>query len=579
MSEPTLHSFLERVGASPRGLRFIDQLENDIFYSYEDIFRRAARTAGGLTRLGVRRGDRVAIILPTSIYFFDAFYGATLAGAVPVPLYPPVRLGRLDEYHIRTAGMLRACGVRLLLTDKRIGRLLGRTIQQASPELGAVAVNEIPDGTGRRAVSSPDDLALIQFSSGTQQSPKPVGLTHRQIVANVEAIRSAILAVHPEDAGLTHVGASWLPLYHDMGLVGSVLTALIHPSDLVLMPPELFVSRPSIWLRMISKFSATVTVAPNFAYSLCADRIEDEELAGVDLSSLRVALNGAEPVTPSALVRFVERFRAFGLREEALTPVYGLAEATLAVTFSDLLKPFNCVSFDRDRLVEDKGAEPAANGFKLVGVGKALPVYSIRIVDDDASRLPNGRIGRVLVHGPSIMEGYYGRSGPTSGVMDGKWLDTGDTGFIHEGELFLYGRRKDLIILRGRNYAPVDIEQSLEGIKGLRRGCWAAVGVVPESGEGEELFVFVERDRQGDPDQDRELARAVSGRVTESMGLLPEKVLVLEPGTLPRTSSGKIRRQETRRRYQNGTLNPPGPVNVFVMAGEVIRSKLASLRR
>ncbi len=576
MPEPTLGALLERARGFPRGIRFIDRAEREIFFSYEEIFQRAARIAGGLEQLGVRPGDRVAIILPTSIDFFDAFYGATLAGAVPVPLYPPIRLGRLDEYHQRTARMLRESEARLLLTDKRIRRILGRTLRQTSPKLGALPVEDVPRKFTDRVLSSPDDPALIQFSSGTHESPKPVCLTHKQIIANIDAIRGTILEAYPEGADLTHVGVSWLPLYHDMGLVGSVLTALAHPSDQVLMPPEVFVARPSIWLRTVSRFNATVTAAPNFAYSLCAERIADDEMTGMDLSSLRVAFNGAEPVTPSALVRFVERFRAYGLREEALTPVYGLAEAALAVTFSDLSEPFNAVGFDRARLAQERIAETATGGLQLVSVGTALPGYQIRIADEDGNVLPDGRVGHVLTRGPSIMEGYHGRADLTAEVLKGEWLDTGDSGFIHTGELFLYGRRKDLVILRGRNYAPDDIEQSLEGIPGLRRGCWVAAGLATDD-EEEALFVFVERDQRRDPDRDLELVRAIGGRIVESSGLKPSQVLVFEPGTLPRTSSGKIRRGETRRRFLDGTLCPPKPVSLLLLAGEMIRSKLASI--
>jgi acyl-CoA synthetase (AMP-forming)/AMP-acid ligase II len=361
-----------------------------------------------------------------------------------------------------------------------------------------------------------------------------------------------------------------------MGLVGSVLTALAHPSDQVLISPEVFVSRPSLWLRTISRFKATVTAAPNFAYSLCADRIGDEELKDVDLSSLRVAFNGAEPVTPSALTRFVERFRTFGLREEALTPVYGLAEAALAVSFSEISKSFKAVSFDRGRLTKENIAVNSADGLNLVSVGHALPGYSIRIADEDGTPFPEDRVGRILVRGPSIMDGYHGRPELTAEVREGEWLDTGDTGFIHDGELFLYGRRKDLIIIRGRNYAPDDIEQSLEGLEGLRRGCWAAAGIVTNEDEGESLAVFVERDRARDSDGDAELARDVGGRVLERLGIKPARVLVLEPGTLPRTSSGKIRRSETKRRYLEGTLRPSKPVSLLSLAGEMIRSGLAS---
>ena len=472
--------------------------------------------------------------------------------------------------------MLKESEACLLLTDKRIRRILGRTLRQTSLKLGALAVEDVPQRYLDRLASLPDDPALIQFSSGTHESPKPVCLTHRQIIANIDAIRGTILEAYPEGGDLTHVGVSWLPLYHDMGLVGSVLTALAHPSDQVLMPPEVFVARPSIWLRTVSRFNATVTAAPNFAYSLCAERIADDEMAGVDLSSLRVAFNGAEPVTPSALVRFVKRFRAYGLREEALTPVYGLAEAALAVTFSDLSEPFNAVGFDRARLAKERIAETATGGLQLVSVGRALPGYRIRIADEAGKDLPDGRVGRVLARGPSIMEGYHGRADLTAEVLKGEWLDTGDSGFIHTGELFLYGRRKDLVILRGRNYAPDDIEQSLEGIPGLRRGCWVATGVATND-EEEALFVFVERDQRRDPDRDLELVRDIGGRIVESSGLKPSQVLVLEPGTLPRTSSGKIRRGETRRRFLDGTLSPPRSVSLLLLAVEMIRSKLASM--
>jgi acyl-CoA synthetase (AMP-forming)/AMP-acid ligase II len=472
--------------------------------------------------------------------------------------------------------MLKQSGASLLLTNKRVGRLLGRTLQKAPPlKLGAMSMENVPQDFAEDRSSAPDDLALIQFSSGTHESPKPVPLTHRQIIANIDAIRGSILDAYPEGHGFTHVAASWLPLYHDMGLLGSLLTALAHPSELVLMPPEVFVSRPAIWLRTISRFKATVTAAPNFAYSFCAERIKDEEMAGVDLSSLRVAFNGAEPVTPSALTSFVKRFERFGLRTEALTPVYGLAEAALAVTFSDLSKPFDSRSFERHRMVTEDRAVSTTEGIKIVSVGKPLPGYDIRIVDDDGLQLPEDRIGRVLVRGPSVMEGYHDQPERTAEVIEGDWLDTGDTGFIHMGELFLYGRRKDLIVIRGRNYAPNDIEQSLEGIPGLRRGCWVAAGLVPDEGDGEELFVFAEREKKHDRAGDAELVNAVRSRILERSGLAPGNVLLLEAGTLPRTSSGKIRRFETRKRFVEGRLEPPKAAGFLLIAGEMARSKIA----
>lgn len=575
--EPTLNLALERAARSRRGVTFIDRSESEYFVSYEEIYERARQAAFGLTRLGVRGTDRVGIVLPTSIEFFDAFYGALLAGAVPVPLYPPVRLGRLDEYHARTARMLRACGARLLLTNRRAGSLLGRTVRKASLALGARWMSTLPRGKAVPAAPSQDELALIQFSSGTQLAPKPVRLTHRQILANIKAIRNRILEAYPEGPGLTHVGISWLPLYHDMGLIGAVLTALAHPSDLVLIPPELFVARPALWLQAISKHRATVSAAPNFGYSLCVERIRDEELKGVDLSSWRLALNGAEPVTPSVLERFIERFRPFGLREEALTPVYGLAEAALAVTFCDPSKRFRSVGFDRHRLGEGV-AEVRADGQQLVSVGRPLAGYAVRIVDEARRPLPDGRLGGVLVRGPSIMDGYHALEHETAAIVSDGWLDTGDTGFFHEGELFLYGRNNDLIILHGRNHSPDDIEQALAGIRGVRQGCWAALGIVREGGVGEELVVLVERSRKGRPTDERELRRTVSERILESTGLAPAEVLVCEPGTLPRTSSGKIRRQEAKRRYLGATLAPPRRAGSFRLAVEAATSILEMRR-
>ena len=509
--------------------------------------------------------------------FFDAFFGCVLAGFVPVPLYPPVRLGRLDEYHQRTAAMLRASGARLVLTDRRIRRLLGRSIERAAPDLGCEAVEALAPREPRLQPIAPDAVAFVQFSSGTTVEPKPVLLTHRQVLANVAVIRDAILDAWPEGPELTHVGVSWLPLYHDMGLIGAVLVALSRPGELVLIPPELFVARPAVWLRAISRYGATTSAAPNFAYALCADRIRDEELGGVDLSSWRIALNGAEPVTPGVLQRFVERFARCGLRPEALTPVYGLAEASLAVTFSELRAPFRHRVFDRSALVRDGLARSASEGQPLVSLGRPLPGFALRIVDADGDELAPGRLGRVLVRGPSLMQGYLGMPEATAAALEDGWLDTGDTGFLHDGELYLYGRAKDLLVLRGRNHAPQDVEHAIDGVPGVRTGCSAAVGLLAESGEGEELVVFVERLR-GDAGDDRALAECVRRRVLERTGLAPGQVHVLAAGTLPRTSSGKIRRAETCRAFLAGELTAPQRVTALRLVREMLRSRLAFAR-
>jgi len=574
----TLGLLLERAAASSRGVRFLDGAERESFFSYAALFERATGVAGGLSAMGIGPGDRVGIILPTAPDFYDAFFGALAAGAIPAPLYPPVRLGRLQEYHQRTASQLRACQARVVITNPGIRRILGRTLEQAAVSLGCLSLPDLPRLPPPPHSPSFDDAALIQFSSGTTADPKPVRLTHRQILANVEAISRTILDAFPEGPDLTHSGVSWLPLYHDMGLIGCLVVALAHPSDLTLIPPEIFAARPALWLRAISRYRATVSAAPNFAYGYCADRIREEELSGVDLSSWRLALNGAEPVTPRVLSSFIERFRAYGFREEALTPVYGLAEATLAVTFSDPRRAFVSVAFERERLTREGVARPAEGGLPLVSVGKPLPGYEVRLVGDGGTLAPPGQVGRVFVRGPSLMEAYHERPQATRAVMKDGWLDTGDRGFFFQENLFLYGREKDLIILRGRNYAPQDVEQALEGLPGLRTGCAAAVGVVPEEdgGEaGEILVILVERARGRAATGDGELVGAIRERVNERLGLVAERVLILEPGTLPRTSSGKLRRNEARRLYLEGVLTPPASVTRIRLAVEAIRSTLA----
>ncbi|HEY3450648.1 MAG TPA: fatty acyl-AMP ligase [Myxococcales bacterium] len=577
---PTLAAALRRAERFPTVVRFLDRNEQETTLSYAEIAERARRAASGLAQLGVRPGERVALILPTGPEFYDGFFGAVLCGAVPVPVYPPFRLGRLEEYHRRTAEMIRSVDARLVLTNARVRRVLGPTILAARPPLGCCDVDRLPAAVGAPPVAvGEDDLAFIQFSSGTTVEPKPIALTHRQVMANVRAILGAILEAHPETPQLRHAGVCWLPLYHDMGLVGCVFVALCFPGELTLLPPEEFLAKPALWLRAISRYRATISPAPNFAYGLTVDRVTAADLEGVDLSSWRVALNGAEPVTPTVLERFAERFRPHGLRAEALTPVYGLGEATLAVTFSDLRSPFRAANFDRRALAEEGVARRASVGHPLVSLGRPLPGYALRVVDEAGVEVrEEGRVGRVQVQGPSVFREYLGQPEATAQVLRDGWLDTGDLGFLLDGELYLHGRSKDMVILRGRKHAPQEIEQALDDCPGARRGCVAAVGVLAASGEGEELVVLVERGHGARPEDDGDLAARASRQISERTGLVPAGVRVLEPGTLPRTSSGKIRRAEARRLLLLGALQPPRPVTALRLLGQLIRSRWSFAR-
>jgi acyl-CoA synthetase (AMP-forming)/AMP-acid ligase II len=539
---PTLQRALANAARGGLGLTFCDAQERETQLPYFELRERAARTAGALRELGVRKGDRVAILLPTGVSFMDAFFGALLSGAVPVPLYPPVRLGRLEEFHDRTARMLQAAGARVVLSDDRISRLLGVAVARARPELG---LHKLPLlGAELEEPGAPDELALIQFSSGTTVDPKPVALTHSNVLHNVAAIESFI---PPDEA---QAGVSWLPLYHDMGLIGCLLLAVHRPGPLTLLGPEVFLSRPALWLRAIARRKATISVAPNFAYGLCLRRIKDDELRGLDLSSWRLALNGAEPVAPEVLRRFGERFAPYGFDPGALMPVYGLSEASLAVTFT------------QPRAIAAGVRTVAAGARELPSVGKPLPGMEVRVED-----------GRILVRGPSVMRGYFGNDAATAAVLRDGWLDTGDLGFVDGGELFVSGRAKDVIVLRGANHSPQEFEEALDGLAGVRPGCAAAVPV--QTPDGEELALLVERDATT-PDG---LDVLVSARVVERTGIKPHAVHLLEPGTLPRTSSGKLRRGEAALQLAAGTLRPPAKVTILGMAKEMARSVLASVRK
>jgi len=579
MLASTLPACLADAARTAAGITFVGRGGEEDRRSYATLATEAGRVTAGLRALGLAAGDRVALVLPTGPDMVAAFFGVAAAGAVPVPLYPPVRLGRLDEYQDSTARMLQRSGARLVVADRRLGDLLAPALTRARPDLGLRSVAELA-ALGRAGANEasvdPDALALVQFSSGSTVEPKPVALTHRQILANVSAVHQAILAAHPEHDGLTHRCVSWLPLYHDMGLIGCLLASVAHRADLVLLPPELFVARPVTWLRAISRHRGTITAAPNFAFALCLERVTDAELGELDLASLRVALCGAEPVVPEVLERFAERFARRGLRPEALTPVYGLSEAALAVTFSALTAPVEAPSFDAEALAERGRAVERPGGRRLVSLGRPLAGYQLRVVDEHARECPDGVVGRVCVAGPSLMRGYLGDDHATARALTGGWLDTGDTGFLRDGELFLYGRAKDLLVLRGRKYAPQLVEEAAQQVAGVRKGCVVAAStLLPGRDHGESLMVLVERVRGG-REPANELAATVRRHVLEETGLAAQVVEVLAPGSLPRTSSGKLRRHEALRRWLGGTLRPPHRFLRLRLVVAVARARLSA---
>jgi acyl-CoA synthetase (AMP-forming)/AMP-acid ligase II len=569
---PTVSAQLAATARSEsEGLVFVDSAEREVSLPWADVYRRARHTAAGLARLGVREGDRVALLLPTSPGFMDAFFGALLAGAVPVPLYPPVRLGRMEEYHRATARMLQVTGASVVLTDSRVRLLLGPSVEKARPRLGCLTVDEVARVEEAHEVAvRPEALGLIQFSSGSTVDPKPVALTHGALMAQVAALEVAM----PLPPGAPRVGVSWLPLYHDMGLIGCLLSALHYPGKLVLIPPEVFLARPALWLRALSRHRGYISPAPNFAYGLCLKRVKDSELEGADLSSWRHALNGAEPVSADTLRRFAQRFERWGFSARALRPVYGLSEASLAVTFPPEGRGPRALGVDPAVLAREARVEEGPR--ELVSVGAPVAGFEVEVRDALGTVLPERRVGRVYARGPSLMSGYFGDAEATARALsaDG-WLDTGDLGFLADGELYLTGRAKDVVIIRGANHAPQAFEEPLQAVEGVRTGCAVALGFTPEDGADEALLILAER---AGPDAGAEVEERIRAAVVEATGVRPHTVRLLEPGTLPRTSSGKLRRAEALRRYLAGELTAPKKVGVVGMAVEMAKSALAMAR-
>ena len=562
----TLIKLLSKAHKPNAGFVFVDREEKETSFSFAQVYERTQKSAANLIHLGIKKGDRIAIFLPTSIEFMDVFLGAQYIGAIPVPLYPPMRLGKLDEFFARTAAMLHSVQANIIITNAQIKRILGQLVAKYTPPKGVVLASSlqaqpknIPSDN-----SEPDDICLIQFSSGTTQNPKPVALTHRQTLANVEAI----LRSFPPDLS-THTGCSWLPLYHDMGLIGCVFPAIAFPGKLVLIPPEIFLTKPKLWLRAIARHKAFISPAPNFAYSLCTQRIKDEDLRDVDLSCWKMALNGAEPVAPNHLRQFIARFSSFGFPSHALTPVYGLAEASLAVTFSDPNTQFTAHRFDRDQLSEGNAVESQKeHSIELASVGRPLEGFFVDIRNPQGESLPSGSVGNIWIKGPSLTSGYWGNL--PSPLVHG-WLHTGDIGFLYQEELYISGRNKDVLVIRGQNHSPYDIEQALDAVDGVRTGCAVAVSNITENGE--ELLVFVEY-RSLSPN----LAENCQQAIVEQTGIRPDAVILLEGGTLPRTSSGKLRRQETLQLFLRSKLIPPKKVNTFLIAGALTKSILGYLK-
>jgi 1-acyl-sn-glycerol-3-phosphate acyltransferase len=524
--------------------------------TYGSLWDDAVSVATALTGRGVERDDTVALMLRTEAPFFSTFFGVLLAGAVPVPIYPPFRADRIEEYAHRQSGILRNAGARILVTfaeAERVASLLRGTV----PGLREVVSVDQLDGAapGRQAVpSSADGPALIQYTSGSTGDPKGVLLTHGNILANIRAIGEAI-DIRRDDAAV-----SWLPLYHDMGLIGAWLGALYFGVPAAILSPLAFLARPSRWLWTIHAHRGTISPAPNFAFDLCTRKIPDEELQGLDLSCWRLALNGSEAVSAETIEAFSRRFAEYGFRAAAMTPVYGLAEASVGLTMSPLDRPPRVDALSRDTFEHAREIHPAPQGdvhpLRFVSCGHPLRGHEVRVADSTGRALGERVEGHILFRGPSVTSGYFRNPAATKAARVGDWFDSGDLGYWADRELFITGRRKDMIKRAGRNIAPQDAEEIVGAIEGVRKGCVAVFGA-HDPAAGTERLVIVAETRIVDTPHRERLRREIVGRVTDALGVPPDDVVVAPPGAVLKTSSGKIRRGATRDVYRRGEILKP----------------------
>jgi len=577
-----------------------DAGERSFTVTFSDLYAAGNRCASELARRGVPAGGRVALMLPTSRAFFVSYAGILLAGAIPVPIYPPFRADRIEEYAARQSAILNNAEVCLLLTFRRaeaVANLLRPRVRSLSGVVDAEKLIEAADKapppspgvsplhvTGSRARQG-NDLALLQYTSGSTGDPKGVMLTHANLLANIRAIGEAV-QLGPDD-----VGVSWLPLYHDMGLIGAWLSLLYFGTPLVVMSPLAFLTRPERWLQAFDKHRGTITAAPNFAYELCVRKIADKDIKGVDLSSWRAALNGAEPVNPETLERFAERFASYGFRREAQLPVYGLAEAALAVTVPPLNRGPLVDRVERETFTSQGRAMPAARedqtAIAFVSSGKALPRHEVRIVDERGDEVSDRTEGFLWFRGPSATSGYYRNPkateallprGPATHPGEFAWVDSGDRAYRADGEIYVTGRVKDIIIKGGRNLYPHEVEELAARVDGIRKGCIVAFGLTDEA-TGTEKLVVVAETRERDAARRASLASAVTDLVSRGLGLPPDRVELIPPGSIPKTSSGKLRREETRQLYLAGTLSASRAPAWLQIARLGTGSALRNLRR
>jgi len=519
--------------------------------SYAAVRRGAAGYASRIAAHGLQPGQTVAIMLPTGRDYLFSFFGILMAGGIPVPLYPPARPAQIEEHLRRHVGILGNCRAAMLITVPE-AKTLALLLRSQVESLRQVLMPEDIVGGDSGFISlpaGPGDIAFLQYTSGSTGNPKGVALTHANLVNNIRGMGEAV------QASSNDVFVSWLPLYHDMGLIGAWFAALYLGFPTVLMSPLAFLSHPSRWLWAIHRHRGTLSGGPNFSYELCLKRVEDAQLEGLDLSCWRYAFNGAEPVSPDTLFAFEQRFARYGLCANALQPVYGLAEASVGLAFPAPGAHYRIDRIERAAFQNEGEARqaPAEDGsaLQVPCCGRVIADHHLRVVDSAGVELADRHEGRLQFRGPSATSGYFRNPEQTRRLFAGAWLDTGDLAYLADGELYLSGRAKDIIIRGGRNLYPYELEQAIGALPGIRKGCVAVFGS-PDPRSGTERVIVLAETRESGDDALEALRRSINERAVDLIGLPADDIVLAPPHTVLKTSSGKIRRAASREYYERG---------------------------
>jgi fatty-acyl-CoA synthase len=536
--------------------------------TYSHLLERARKIAQGLQKRGFQEGETAAIMLPTTPEFFYSFFGILLAGGIPVPIYPPFRAHLLEAYTKTESRILRNAEVRCLITFDQAEKL-SHLLRAFVPSLKWVTTTKELEQDGvLSSIFTPKEMnhAFIQYTSGSTSDPKGVLLTHYNLISNIRTFGQTV-KINSDD-----VVVSWLPLYHDFGLIGAWLGSLYHGVPLILMTPFSFLTHPERWLWTIHYYRGTVSGAPNFAYDLCIRKIDSNRLEGLDLSSWRIAANGAEKVYPRTLVEFSKRFAAYGFKQETLLPVYGLAESTVGLTIPPLGRPFRIDQIDRKTFEEKKEAHPSTGSEKetlsFVSCGRPMAGHEIEIIDENGKVLPECHIGQLAFRGPSNMKGYFNNPEATAAICHDGWINSGDLAYLKDGEVFITGRKKDLIIKAGRNIYPVEIEELVGHVAGVRQGCVAAFGI-SDHHEGTEKLIIVAETQEKNTAKKNEIKQNIMSTLSTTLDIVPDDIVLAPPRIVPKTSSGKLQRSLCKTLYQQNKLSHT-PLPAWLQAGKLI---------